>query len=52
MTVAGSDGLKQVAIRFGKKKEGFDPTPLMDKLKAAIQSERSDMALPSLPSLK
>lgn len=52
MTVAGADGIKQIAIRFGKKKEGFDPAPMMEKLKTAIQTERTEMGLPSLPSLK
>lgn len=52
MTVAGTDGIKQIALRFGKKKEGFDPAPMMEKLKTAIQTERSEMGLAPLPSLK
>lgn len=51
MTVAETGGLKQLLLRFGKKKPGHDPVPMMEKLKSAIQTERDAMGLPALPSL-
>lgn len=52
LTVAGAGGIQQVAMRFGKKREGFDPVPSIEKLKTAIRSEREAMGLAALPSLK
>ncbi|KAJ9108806.1 hypothetical protein QFC21_000126 [Naganishia friedmannii] len=52
MTVAETGGIKQVALRFGKKRPGFDPAAVMGKFKSAIQTERGAMGLSALPSLE
>ncbi|KAJ9125262.1 hypothetical protein QFC22_000217 [Naganishia vaughanmartiniae] len=52
MTVAETGGIKQVALRFGKKRPGFDSAAMMEKFKSAVQMERDAMGLPALPSLK
>jgi hypothetical protein len=52
LTVAGAEGIHQIAMRFGKKKENFDPAEKIEQLKTAIRTEREAMGLPALPSLK
>lgn len=48
LSVAEPTGLKQIAVRFPKKKPGFDPEPVLQKMKEVINQERKLMKLGEL----
>lgn len=45
LSVAATDGLKQIGMRFGKKSAAFDPEPIMQKFKSSVNAERRAMKL-------